>query len=404
MITLAPFQAEAVDWFLGLVPRRGAITLPAGSGKTRIALAIVNSMISDGPALVVVPVGLAGAWSDQAGQVGLDATVVSPRNLPDLISVRNQAVHGAQLDRVVWIVSDRMAEHPTVRSALETITWSIVVFDEAHRTTHGALEPGLLARATLFMTATPGAHQWAFPDLPVFAMSHQAFGLPQVQSRLVEVQPTPPEAAFLTAVTDWESRAPTGVSGFRWGLIARQCQAGVLPGIEAMESTLARGSEGRDQGEEGPLDETERNELSRLLDLAYAIELPDSRSVRVIEEVRAVDPGHVVIVATFVSLVTYLAALARESGLETVAVTAALDKNERADAIQRSHETGALLVLGDGALGGSAPGARDILVHGDLPSEERLRLRVASLMDAAADPGRVVSSVVIRWGAGNSDH
>lgn len=409
MIALAPFQAAAVHWFLGLAPRRGAVTLPVGSGKTRIALAIANAVLSDGPALVVVPVGLAGAWADQAAQLGLDATVVLPRNLPALISLRNQAAHGGDAGRAVWIVSDRMAETPAVKSTVETIPWSIAVFDEAHQTARGTIDAGLRAQATLFLTATPGDGDWAVADLPVFALSPDALRLPEVRPRLVEVQPTGPEASFLAAIRDWEERAPTGTPGFRRSLIARQCQAGVLPGIEAIESTLARGSEGRDQGSEGLLSSTEQGELSALLDLAYAIDLPDSRSARVIEEVSAIDPGRVVIVATFVSLISYLAALARQSGLDAVAVTGTLDKMERADAIHRSHLSGTLLVLGDGALGGSAPGDRDVLVHGDLPSDERLWRRAASLMDSSTDPGRVISSVVIRWaprmtsGAGRPD-
>jgi hypothetical protein len=397
--SLTPIQQEAVDWFLTLKPRRGTVALPPGAGKTRIALAIAQASIADGPVLVVAPAAVLGAWSDWAEQLGLDPVIVGTRTLPLLISARNEATHGRDAGHRVWIVAARMVAHQGISLALQTMPWAMVVFDEAHRIPESVLELAVSAPGALFLTATPDKAQSVVAGLPMFAFGDplQALNVPVVRRRVVEVQATRSEAAFLAAVMRWDKQS--GVPDPTRGYITMQSLAGVLPAIEAIEAAMARTAHGGNRDEEGPLKEAERKELDALLGLAYAIDLPDSRSARIIEEIRGLSPSRSLIVASLVAQLAYLTALARDAGVETVAVIGAMDKAERADAIQRAHTSGSLLLMNETALSGSAARGRNVLLHGDLPSPDLMQSRESSLIDSPSEPPIDITSVLIRWKA-----
>jgi superfamily II DNA or RNA helicase len=403
---LAPFQQDAVDWFLDLPDRRGVIGLPPGSGKSVVAIRIVGDLLDRGGALIVVPFRLlASQWADRAQEAGLPAMVLEPRTAPQLIAARNDAHHGLADDVKVWIATASMLRSPSLEHVVQSMPWSIVVVDEAHRSRAGdgpwTSTPGPL----LLLTATPQALPAGTTALPLFNVVDPL--VPRVDRAVIEVAPRAEEAEFIEAVQVWEAKASTPIDRVRRSVIVMQCRAGAVLGINAIERVLAHAGSSSGGGIDAQLTDSERKDYNRLLDLAYQIQLPDSRSTRLVEEIVRMDASRAVVIASFVTYLDYLAHLLREAGSNIQVITAAMDRAERDAALNFAVSSGSILLLSDAGLAPSALSGREALVHADLPSDERLLARESLLLDQPGAEGQKFRTMTVTWSTpdrGSTEH
>ncbi len=154
---LRTYQADALVWlgFLQQAGLGGCLALDMGLGKTPTLLAHLNLSRSDGPALVVAPPAVVSNWASEARRFvpGLRVMVHHgpSRTAQDQVPKMVQ-----KADLVVSTYGTTMRD----LAALEEISWSTVVLDEAQAVKNPASETAqqlrrLDARCRVTLTGTP---------------------------------------------------------------------------------------------------------------------------------------------------------------------------------------------------------------------------------------------------------
>ena len=237
-LTLIPFQLEPVLAFVRGHACRFLIADGVGLGKTvqaGLMLAEALARQPDARLLIVSPAALREQWRqelqarfhlaadifDAAGVAGVAATLpagVNPWSLPPII-----------------ITSIDFIKRPEVMRSIETLTWDIAVFDEAHnlagRSDRAAAAQAVArrARVVVFLTATPhSGDEAAFQRLSGIGDVGHAYPLLMFRRTRADagvagrrrtttllVRPTPAEVAMHTALMAYGRRAWAESAGAR---------------------------------------------------------------------------------------------------------------------------------------------------------------------------------------------
>lgn len=218
-LTILPFQLEPAIAVTRGDTCRVLIADEVGLGKTIQAGLIVAETVArtpDARALIVSPAGLREQWcAELRSRFDIDATVLDAegvaRTAAQLVpDVNPWSIHPLAITSIDYV------KRPEVMRSLETLTWDVVVFDEAHalagRSDRAAAAAALArrARTVILLTATPhpgddeayarlralGDLGGAFP-LTVFRRTRFDVGLPHGRrSTQLRVRPTGAEAAL----------------------------------------------------------------------------------------------------------------------------------------------------------------------------------------------------------------
>ena len=254
-LAVLPFQLEPAIAIVRGDACRVLIADDVGLGKTIQAGLIVAETIARGPdsrVLIVAPAGLRDQWRDelrsrfQLRAEVLDAQCIA-RIAGELVpEVNPWAIHPIAITSIDFI------KRPEVMRALETLTWDVLVFDEAHalagRSDRAAAAAvlGCRARVVVMLTATPhsgdedafsrlsavGDIGNAFPLL-TFRRARADVGLPRNRrSTVLRVRPTTDEATmhhalndYLRRLTDETSTRGGGTSLLSSILLRRACSS-----------------------------------------------------------------------------------------------------------------------------------------------------------------------------------
>jgi hypothetical protein len=154
---LRSYQADAYTWlgFLGSAGLGGCLALDMGLGKTPTMLAHINSTVGDGPTLVVAPPAVVGNWAAEASRFvgGLKIVV---HHGPARTSETGVAAMAEKADLVITTYGTAVRD----MNALEKVSWSKVVLDEAQAIKNPAADTAqqlrrLQARSRIALTGTP---------------------------------------------------------------------------------------------------------------------------------------------------------------------------------------------------------------------------------------------------------
>jgi superfamily II DNA or RNA helicase len=228
-LTVLPFQLEPAIAVARGDACRVLIADEVGLGKTIQAGLIVAETLARAPearVLIVAPAGLRDQWRDELqSRFQLQADVLDAPRIARIAGelgaeVNPWAIHPLAITSIDFI------KRPEVMRSLETLTWDVLVFDEAHalagRSDRAAAAAvlGCRARVVVMLTATPhsgdddafsrlctvGDIADAFP-LITFRRARADVGLPRNRrSTILRVRPTSDEAAMHGALNDYLRR------------------------------------------------------------------------------------------------------------------------------------------------------------------------------------------------------
>jgi superfamily II DNA or RNA helicase len=254
-LTVLPFQLEPALAVTRGDACRVLIADEVGLGKTIQAGLIVAETLArtpDARVLIVAPAGLREQWRDELqsrfhvrAEV-LDAPCIARIAAELVADVNPWLIHPLAITSIDFI------KRPEVMRSLETLTWDVVVFDEAHalagRSDRAAAAAalGCRARVVVMLTATPhsgdeeaftrlsavGDIGDAFP-LMTFRRGRADIGLPENRrSSVLKVRPTTDEAAmhralneYLQRLTEETSMRGAGASLLSSILLRRACSS-----------------------------------------------------------------------------------------------------------------------------------------------------------------------------------
>jgi len=254
-LTVLPFQLEPAIAVARGDACRVLIADEVGLGKTIQAGLIVAEALARAPdarVLIVAPAGLREQWRDELQSrfhlraEALDAQRIARIAAELVADVNPWSIHPLAITSIDFI------KRPEVMRSLETLTWDVLVFDEAHALaghSDRAAAAGALAcraRVVVMLTATPhsgdeeafsrlsavGDIGDAFP-LMTFRRSRVDVGLPENRrSSVLTVRTTADEAAmhralgeYLQRLTEESSIRGAGTSLLSAVLLRRACSS-----------------------------------------------------------------------------------------------------------------------------------------------------------------------------------
>jgi superfamily II DNA or RNA helicase len=154
---LRSYQADAYTWlgFLDSAGLGGCLALDMGLGKTPTMLAHINSTTGHGPSLVVAPPAVVGNWAAEAARF-TGALKVVVHHGPSRTSETGVPTMAEKADLVITTYGTAVRD----MNALEKVTWSKVVLDEAQAIKNPASDTAqqlrrLDARSRVALTGTP---------------------------------------------------------------------------------------------------------------------------------------------------------------------------------------------------------------------------------------------------------
>ena len=228
-LTILPFQLEPAIAVTRGDTCRVLIADEVGLGKTIQAGLIVAETVArtpDARALIVSPAGLREQWcAELRSRFDIDATVLDAEGVARTAAQLVPDVNPWSIQPVA-ITSIDYVKRPEVMRSLETLTWDVIVFDEAHalagRSDRSSAAAALArrARTVILLTATPhpgdddayarlralGDVGGAFP-LTVFRRTRLDVGLPHGRrSTHLRVRPTGAEAAMHRELATYAQR------------------------------------------------------------------------------------------------------------------------------------------------------------------------------------------------------
>lgn len=331
----------------------------------------------------------------------MTSSTIDPRStFQDMVKVAIALDHTATAG-TLWAITAAQARRTL--PILSSIPWSLQVFDEAHWSAQRMLSR-TADTPVLLLTATPGALPRDLV-LPTFRINGPGFS--GVLERTVDVEPNQVESEFLRAVVAWLRKGDDSAINARRQRILRLCRTGVLPAIETLE-TLASLADRPDEptaatdsflGVSAPiqLDAEQRAEVDSLLELAYQVPLPDTRSVAFAGVLREQDQSLVVVIASRNSQLSYLSSLFHQVGIRVSVLSSISDPGEAATALLKAKQDGVPLLIGDGAASQGVGEGRSVLIHGDVPTARRVASRVGLVVDSSDPRPAEVTSIVVRW-------
>jgi superfamily II DNA or RNA helicase len=228
-LTVFPFQLEPAIAVARGDACRMLIADEVGLGKTIQAGLIVAETLARSPAarvLVVVPAGLREQWHDELrSRFRLSAEVLDAECIARIAAELGPDMNPWSI-RPLAITSIDFVKRPEVLRSLETLTWDVLVFDEAHalagRSDRAAAAAALgrRARVVVMLTATPhSGDEEAFSRLSdvgdigegfpliTFRRARADVGLPQNRRSIaLGVRPTSAESAMHSALDDYLRR------------------------------------------------------------------------------------------------------------------------------------------------------------------------------------------------------
>jgi len=232
--TVLPFQLEPAMAVVRGEACRVLIADEVGLGKTVQAGLIVAEMIArsaETRALIVAPAGLREQWRDELhSRFKLHAAVLDTQSIARIAAEVVADVNPWSINPIA-ITSIDFIKRPEVMRSLETLTWDVLVCDEAHalagRSDRAAAAAALgrRARVVVMLTATPhsgdedafarlaavGDIDGAFP-LMTFRRARSDVGLQQNRrSTVLRVRPTTDELAMHCALEDYLRRLAADV-------------------------------------------------------------------------------------------------------------------------------------------------------------------------------------------------
>jgi superfamily II DNA or RNA helicase len=235
-LAILPFQLEPAIAMTRGDTCRVLIADEVGLGKTIQAGLIVAETIArtpDARVLIVSPAGLRDQWRGELGsRFGLGAEVLDAegvaRHAAQLVPGANPwSIHPLAITSIDYV------KRPEVMRSLETLTWDVVVFDEAHalagRSDRATAAAALArrARGVVLLTATPhsgddeafarlcglGDPGAAFP-LTIFRRTRQDAGMPHGRKTTrLRIRSTGAEAAMHRALDRYARRLATEGDG-----------------------------------------------------------------------------------------------------------------------------------------------------------------------------------------------
>jgi superfamily II DNA or RNA helicase len=400
-IDLLPHQLEPALAVVAHGVRRLLLADAVGLGKTieaGLVLAELRARSMLDRALVLAPPGLCDQWcAELSGRFGLDAAVADAGWLRGLRPILPRAINPWTIPGI-RIASLDFAKRPEVRRGIEQVSWDAVVVDEAHAAAGdsdrraAAHAFATRARFVLLLTATPhngnprGFHALcrigaltASDAIVMFRRTREDAGISRRRRvhlhrlqpaeaeravrreleryiRMVWAQRTGPEGRDARlAMIVLLKRSLSGMGPLRRSLLARLERLGTPP--VASEVQLPLLWEAEDEADASPsavlaaagLDDQqeERRVLRSVAALAAAAEAHDSKRralVRVLSRLR--EPAIV-----FTEYRDTLDALRGALDTDTVLLHGAMDRFERAAAVQRFNGGGARLLLATDAAG-----------------------------------------------------
>ncbi|HKC56305.1 MAG TPA: DEAD/DEAH box helicase [Vicinamibacterales bacterium] len=228
-LTILPFQLEPAIAVTRGDTCRVLIADEVGLGKTIQAGLIVAETLArtpDARALIVSPAGLREQWrAELHSRFELDANVLDAEGVARCAAQLAPGVNPWSIHPLA-ITSIDYVKRPEVMRSLETLTWDVLVFDEAHalagRSDRAAAAAVLArrARSLILLTATPhpgddeayarllalGDLDAGFP-LAVFRRTRFDVGLPHGRrTTRLRVRPTDAEAAMHRALDGYIQR------------------------------------------------------------------------------------------------------------------------------------------------------------------------------------------------------
>ena len=275
-LTVLPFQLEPAIAVARGDACRVLIADEVGLGKTiQAGLIVAEALVRtpDARVLIVAPAGLRDQWRDELrsrfhlrAEV-LDAPCIARIAAELVADVNPWSIHPLAITSIDFI------KRPEVMRSLETLTWDVLVFDEAHAlagrsdraATAAAL--GCRARVVVMLTATPhSGDEEAFSRLSALGDIGDAFPLMTFRrarvdvgftanrrSSVLKVRPTTDEAAmhralneYLHRLTEDTSARGAGVSLLSSILLRRACSsaASLVRSIERRMALLLDGAVG----------------------------------------------------------------------------------------------------------------------------------------------------------------
>jgi hypothetical protein len=254
-LTILPFQLEPAIAVTRGDTCRVLIADEVGLGKTIQAGLIVAETLArtpDARALIVSPAGLREQWrAELHARFELDASVLDAEGVARWAAQLVPGVNPWSIHPLA-ITSIDYVKRPEVMRSLETLTWDVVVFDEAHalagRSDRAAAAAALAGRArrVILLTATPhpgddeayarllavGDLGAGFP-LAIFRRTRSDVGLPHGRRNTrLRVRPTDAEAAMHRALDAYIHRllaerdaSPAGATLLASLLTRRACSS-----------------------------------------------------------------------------------------------------------------------------------------------------------------------------------
>jgi hypothetical protein len=154
---LRSYQAEALAWlrFLDGAGLGGCLALDMGLGKTPTMLAHLRGSVDRGPALVIAPPAVVGNWAAEARRFVPDLRVIVHHGA-NRAEKEDIAAEVAAADLIITTYGTAVRDV----AALEDVTWSSLVLDEAQVIKNPASETAqqlrrLDARSKVVLTGTP---------------------------------------------------------------------------------------------------------------------------------------------------------------------------------------------------------------------------------------------------------
>ena len=275
-LTVLPFQLEPAIAVARGDTCRLLIADEVGLGKTIQAGLVIAETLARSPdarVLIVAPAGLRDQWRDELrSRFHLRAEVLDAqsiaRSAAELVAdVNPWSIHPLAITSIDFI------KRPEVMRSLETLTWDVLVFDEAHALaghSERAAAAGTLAcraRVVVMLTATPhSGDEEAFSRLSALGDIGDAFplmtlrraradvGLPRNRrSSVLKVRSTPDEAAMHRALHEYVQRLAdesavrgAGMSLLSSILLRRACSsaASLARSLERRMALLFEGATG----------------------------------------------------------------------------------------------------------------------------------------------------------------
>jgi superfamily II DNA or RNA helicase len=393
-LTVLPFQLEPAIAIARGDACRVLIADEVGLGKTIQAGLIVVETLARSPdarVLIVAPAGLREQWRDELqSRFHVYAEVLDAQRIARIAAelvadINPWSIHPLAITSIDFI------KRPEVMRSLETLTWDVLVFDEAHTLaghSDRAAAAGALAcraRVVVMLTATPhsgdeeafsrlsalGDIGDAFP-LMTFRRTRADVGLPQNRrSSVLKVRPTPDEVAMHRALDEYLQRLTeeslirgAGASLLSSILLRRACSsaASLARSIERRLALLFDGAAGAQEQLGLPFAEPdsdnepglelgvtglrngneERNWLERLTALAGAAAARESKVHALRRLLRRIDEPAIVFTEYRDTLQHICAELAE---FDPLTLHGGLSSLERADVIGQFNEGRTSLLL-----------------------------------------------------------